>query len=65
MSRPVQPAGQPGRHNSNSQHIVLPDGCELTPEGATKPPAPSPCLQLGQESLPHPRKGPEGLSSPG
>lgn len=63
VSQPVQPARQPGRHNSNSQHIVLPDGCKLTHGGATKPPAPLPCPQLEQESLPHPRKGPQGFLS--
>jgi len=62
---PTQPARQPRRHNSHSQHIVLPNGCELTPGVATKPPAPSPCLQLGQESLPHPRTGPYGFPFPG
>lgn len=52
---PVQPAWQPGKYNSCSQHIVLPlDGCELTPEGATKPPAPCLACSWGRNISPPP-----------
>lgn len=62
MSQPVQPARQPGRHNSNSQHIVLPDGCKLTPEEPQSPQPPRLACSWSRNCSLTPGRGPKASS---